>query len=300
MRRHCELTHQFCSDARSHQSAVPEVTFGCTGVANRALAHQHACMRAMLSQLLQPLNLALMLTWTAVGISLRDVEPQSAVLCAGLMVIFLMASLSCSVPRLRSWMGTSLLAIVAVCALSLVALTPRHGGAPVLLVVFGALVSMRWSLRATALVMVVVDVAFFLVLRRAGHTSAMQIVLIYGGFQAFAVLVGHYASTAERAREQLALVNADLLATRALLAESARDAERLRVARELHDVAGHKLTALKLNLRVLAQEPEFAHRGDVILCGQLADELLADIRNVVQSLRDTRGLDLETALRALA
>ncbi|MGH8078688.1 MAG: sensor histidine kinase, partial [Lysobacter sp.] len=93
---------------------------------------------------------------------------------------------------------------------------------------------------------------------------------------------------------------ADLLATRALLADSARDAERLRVARELHDVAGHKLTAMTLNLRVLAGDPTLAGRHELAIAQQMAAELLGDIRNVVQALRDSRGLDLRTALHALA
>ena len=48
-----------------------------------------------------------------------------------------------------------------------------------------------------------------------------------------------------------------------------RDAERLRVARELHDVAGHKLTAMKLNLRALASDPVFAARDEVRIAQQL-------------------------------
>jgi len=72
------------------------------------------------------------------------------------------------------------------------------------------------------------------------------------------------------------------------------------VARELHDVAGHKLTAMKLNLRALASDPALAGRPQVRLSEQLASELLEDIRNVVQALPDSRGLELETALRALA
>ena len=39
-------------------------------------------------------------------------------------------------------------------------------------------------------------------------------------------------------------------ATRALLADSARVNERTRISRELHDLLGHHLTALSLNLEV--------------------------------------------------
>jgi signal transduction histidine kinase len=85
-----------------------------------------------------------------------------------------------------------------------------------------------------------------------------------------------------------------------LLAETARDSERLRLSRELHDVAGHKLTALKLNLAALARDPRFATDEQVRLCSRLADELLADIRGVVMQMRQDEGLDLGAALQALA
>ena len=113
-------------------------------------------------------------------------------------------------------------------------------------------------------------------------------------------MTSHYASRAERARDDLVRVNADLLATRALLADTARDRERLRLARELHDVAGHKLTALSLNLRALATDPTLADRRELDVAQQMTRELLGDLRGVVQALRDARGLDLATALRALA
>ena len=124
--------------------------------------------------------------------------------------------------------------------------------------------------------------------------------VLYAGFQAFAALTSHYAESAERSREDVAAVNAHLLATRSLLAESARDQERLRLSRELHDVAGHKLTALKLNLTALARDPALAERREVALSAQLADELLGDIRGVVRQLRLHEGMALEAAIRQLA
>ena len=69
------------------------------------------------------------------------------------------------------------------------------------------------------------------------------------------------------------------------------------MARELHDVAGHKLTALRLNLRALqAASPS----PQLQLVEQLSAELMGDIRDVVHALRDAGGLDIDTALRALA
>jgi len=92
-------------------------------------------------------------------------------------------------------------------------------------------------------------------------------------------------------------VNAHLLATRSLLDESARDSERLKLARELHDVAGHKLTALKLNLTALQREG--GGHASVDSAAQLATELLADIRGVVAQIRQHDGLDIRDALTQL-
>ncbi len=119
------------------------------------------------------------------------------------------------------------------------------------------------------------------------------------GFQAFAALTAHYATAAEHTRNVLARVNAQLLATQLLLEESARGEERLKLSRELHDVAGHKLTALKLNLTRLARDPALAAREEVAISGQLAHELLDDIRAVVGELRKYDGVDLGAALETL-
>jgi signal transduction histidine kinase len=193
-----------------------------------------------------------------------------------------------------------LFALEAVCALIVVWLGPRAGTAPALLVILAAQLALVYPARWTLAAMLAIDLALYLVLRGSEHRAAAIVVLIFAGFQSFAAMIALYARRAEDAREQLSRVNADLLATRALLADSARDAERLRVARELHDVAGHKLTAMTLNLRALAADPDYAKRSEIAIAQRLSTELLGDLRNVVQALRDTRGLDLDVALRALA
>lgn len=258
-------------------------------------------MRLSWRDLLQPLDLAGLLTLFAVGLALRWMPAEDLWLGWSLLAAFTLAFLCRGLCLRRSpVLGHLLLALMPVAAVLLVYLDPRKGVAQVLLVVWVAMVAALWPPRVVIGAVVVIDVAVYLVLRDAAHPAPLTVTLLYAGFQGFAALTAHYASTAERARDQLARVNADLLATRALLADSARDAERLRVARELHDVAGHKLTAMTLNLRALAADPAFAARDEVRLAQQLSGELLGDIRNVVQALRDTRGLDLVTALHALA
>ena len=124
-------------------------------------------------------------------------------------------------------------------------------------------------------------------------------VLSLMGFQAFAMLTAHYAIRAEHARADLAQVNAELLATRDLLAQVSRDEERLRLSRELHDVSGHKLTALKLNLRAMAGKSASAAE-DLRVVSLLTDQLLDDLRAVVGQMRRHDGIDLRRSLQALA
>ena len=120
------------------------------------------------------------------------------------------------------------------------------------------------------------------------------------GFQAFAAMSAHYQLRSETAHEALSAAHAELQATQCLLEESARAGERLALSRELHDVAGHKLTALKLHLARLVRDPELADREALLVSRELADELLGDIRGVVSELRQHDGLDLQAALHALA
>jgi signal transduction histidine kinase len=122
----------------------------------------------------------------------------------------------------------------------------------------------------------------------------------YGGFQFFAAYSAHAVRRADESANELRQVNAHLLATRLLLAESARDTERLRLSRELHDVSGHKLTALKLNLAVLARKAEVAPLPELQTARSLVDELLHDIRGVVAQLRHHDGIDLREAMAKLA
>ena len=287
--------------AGGHDFALPEVTFGTNAIATVPWTPQHGCMHETLRKLLQPLNLAALGTLVAVGLSLRWISSQQAALGWSLLLAYTLILFADDFWRdRRALLRHVLIALQGMLALVLIALDVSTGVAPVLLVVWAAVISGAWPLRVAIPAIVAADILYYWILRADGHSMPLRLVVIYAGFQAFAALCVHYARSAEHTRDQLALVNADLLATRALLADAARDAERVRVARELHDVAGHKLTAMTLNLRALATDPAFAARDEVRIAQQLSSELLGDIRNVVQALRDSRGLDLTTALRALA
>lgn len=258
-------------------------------------------MHERIRQALAPLNLAAAFTLAAIGYGLHhEVAADRQPLVWLLLGITLTAILALDwMPRQSMWRAGSYL-MQAACAFALIGMAPRTGIAPVVLVILIAELAMEYRSRTVIVMAVLINIALYAALLAGGHYAPHIQVALYIGFQAFAALTTYYARSAERARDRLALVNADLLATRALLADSARDNERLRVARELHDVAGHKLTAMTLNLRALAADPAFAGRQEIALAQQLSGELLSDIRSIVQAMRFDRGLDLGTALRALA
>lgn len=100
-------------------------------------------------------------------------------------------------------------------------------------------------------------------------------------------------------RIALAAANAELLATQALLGEAVRASERLRIARDLHDVAGHHLTALKLHLDLATRQAGGQAPAALATASELASALLAEVRVLVSSERADRHIDLSNALATL-
>ncbi len=158
-----------------------------------------------------------------------------------------------------------------------------------------------------ALVWVALQTAAYGVCLALPGRDLAQVVTIagaFGGFQLFALYTFHIAEGERQAREELARTHEALLATRQLLAESTRAAERLRIARELHDALGHHLTALTLNLEAALHVPEGEGRRHVETAQRLARDLLGEVRQVVGALRreeaeGTLAGRLATALDAL-
>ncbi len=117
------------------------------------------------------------------------------------------------------------------------------------------------------------------------------------GFELFAAGAAWFARRESEARAELAQVNAELLATQSLLADSTRVAERLRIARELHDSLGHHLTALALQLEVARNTA--GENSAVTKAHELARGMLAEVRRVVGTMRDERHVELGRALEML-
>jgi signal transduction histidine kinase len=208
-----------------------------------------------------------------------------------------------SSPRMadRPELGRWLLVPQVVAGVATFLLDPGYGFSAVPMVINAATATFFIGMGPTLALVAAQTLAAFLAIRlgRAEPTAfAITEAVVYGGFQLFAVLMVEVSLRESRAREQLAALNAELASAHAQLAEASRTAERLRIARDLHDLVGHQLTALAVNLEVashLAQGPVAEH---VARSRMIAKDLLNDVRDVVGQMREG-SRDLSSALRAL-
>jgi signal transduction histidine kinase len=129
--------------------------------------------------------------------------------------------------------------------------------------------------------------------------NALTAAIAIAGFQLFALASSFLARSESDARQELAWTNAELLSTRALLAENSRNQERLRISRDLHDTLGHHLTALSLQLDVASRLTDGKAADHVRQAHAITRLLLSDVRDVVSELRSSTRIDLARAIRGL-
>lgn len=187
-------------------------------------------------------------------------------------------------------------------ALGTFLLYPDHGLTAALIVVSAATVARYASGRAVVAVIALQSVAAVAAVALAGAplVDVLAGAVVYPGFQAFGALVVLAARRETEARRELAHTHAKLRSTIALLEAATRDAERMRIARDLHDVVGHQLTALALELEVASHLVQEDRAGvHVRRARAVAKGLLEDVRRTVAQIRLTSH-DLRPALAELA
>jgi signal transduction histidine kinase len=193
------------------------------------------------------------------------------------------------------------LSVLTVCGLGISVTAETALGGILLLIVTGLLpwmlptgAAMAWLLAQNVLLVAVLnnipDISF---------SNAAMVGGLFLGISLFAFMSGVVSLSQHIARDALRRVNSELQATQALLADNTRIAERVRIARELHDVVGHHLTALTLNLEVATHLVDGKALEHVQQAHSLAKLLLADVREVVSELRVDDKVDLAAALRKL-
>lgn len=143
-------------------------------------------------------------------------------------------------------------------------------------------------------------VLWFVVMRFGwNQDGALISAVLYGTFHLFALLTARSAEEAAQARDEARFVNRELLATQHLLAEASRHSERTRIARDLHDMLGHHLTALSINLQIAERLAEGAVAQKIAESRALARLLLSDVRDAVSTLREGSRVDFDHAIRLL-
>jgi len=193
------------------------------------------------------------------------------------------------------------LVLLTGCALGISLVSVTAIGGILLLIVAGLLPWILSSVPAAAW-LTGQNVLLTLVISRFPEITLLDATATAGvflGISLFAFLGSVAAVRQNEARDELRKLNYELLATQALLAENTRVAERVRIARELHDLVGHHLTALTLNLEVVTHLVDGKALDHVRQALSLAKMLLTDVREVVSDMRREDKVDLAQALRTL-
>jgi signal transduction histidine kinase len=257
------------------------------------------------------MNLAAIGTWIVCGLSplveiaAGDLTGWPAVAFVASFVVFGAALLFCLFQPGRPSLFS--LAVQSTTALAMVALATAHargsGATSAAFVIVAAQLPYRltgaipwaWIAIQTGAMAVTSALA-----SGVGWVQVVTFAAAIGGFQLFAAASTILARSQAEARAELARTNDELRATRALLAESSRAAERVRIARDLHDALGHHLTALSLQLDVASRLVEGKPGEHVQRAHAITRLLLGDVRDVVSRLRDGAAVDLAAAVQALA
>lgn len=189
-------------------------------------------------------------------------------------------------------------------------LDPSISWVPTLFVVTAA--TSAYAFRNAALLTCIVvaqSLATLLGTLTAGYEpgAIVALPLAYASFQAFAVVVirgtqrEQYALVRadeahrelQEAHQELRAAHAELRTATALLAAGSRDAERLRISRDLHDGLGHQLTALTLQLEIANHQIQDGGAECVARARGMAKDMLTELRATVGELRaEPQGLDV--------
>jgi signal transduction histidine kinase len=190
--------------------------------------------------------------------------------------------------RVSTRVATALLAPLFVAVLLTYLLAPDYGTSAVPMVVFAATAAFLLPLWAT-LSLIGIQTAVLVVasvLQGGDGGFGVAVAVMYAVFQLFALLMVETSVRERRMREELGAANAELARAHSRLAETSKVEERLRISRDLHDLVGHQLSALAVNLEVASHLAEGPAADPVARSRVIAKDLLSDVRQVVGRLRE--------------
>jgi signal transduction histidine kinase len=214
--------------------------------------------------------------------------------------IFGAAILAAMLPKLRHGVFWALLCVQVAAVAAMAIFVPWAGMSTFLVIVAwqvamatGPTKALSWIIGQTLVIVAALNQALNPDLCWViGESLALQLILF--------LTAQAMRREAETARA-LAQTNRELRSAQAIIANNVRNAERLRISRELHDAWGHELTALGLQLEIASHVTEPGRGSEHVKQAKaLARALLAKVRDVVAALREAERCDLKEALEALA
>jgi signal transduction histidine kinase len=214
--------------------------------------------------------------------------------------IFGAAVCGAMLPKLRAGLLWPLLGVQLAAVIAMAAIVPWAGMSQFLLVIAWQVAMVTTPARA--LVWVVVQTAAIIVtLAQALNPDLCWVIAKSFALQLLLVFTARALRGEAEAARALAQTNRELRSAQAIIANSIRHAERMRISRDLHDAWGHELTALGLQLEIASHlhDPDRAN-DHVLQAKSLARDLLAKVRDVVATLREAERCDLRDELESIA
>ena len=248
-------------------------------------------------------------TWLAVAASVLSIRAEAPfldqVFTACLFVFFILAWLATTlISSHRHPIFLVSLLVQWCCVVGLFYLVPM---------IYVAILGVLWSSvlgyvlpmwRAMLMTLVAIYAPFILIYQNVWqHQGTWLSAGLFFTFNVFAVVMVNVSLRERDAKEQAQLLNNELIATQALLKQSATEQERTRIARNIHDLLGHHLTALSIKLQyashTLEKDDTVKAKPAVDECLHIAKLLLSDVREAVSEMRDHYNLDFRNTLYQL-
>jgi signal transduction histidine kinase len=175
----------------------------------------------------------------------------------------------------------------------------KYNIAAILLVLIATQLPSMCARKQAMMIMMSMSLAHFFIVFDGNVLDAFFRIIIYFLLQIFGFSTIEIVHREVKTKEELAAINQELLATRYMLKTSSERQERLRISRDLHDVIGHQLTALSLNLEVASHKVPIEYKPLITQNLVQAKNLLTDVREVVKEMRTTEQFDLAVTLQGL-
>ncbi len=242
------------------------------------------------------------LTWSLISylyLNQISLGAELAFKAAALLIFYLSFAAVVSTKGLgHSIRDKALLALQVILVLTLIRYD-KYDIAAILLVLVATQLPAILSRSKAILLILAISAAHFLIEFSGQFFATLFHSMIYFMLQIFGFSAIESTVREARAKEELSAINQELVATRFMLKESSQRKERLRISRDLHDVIGHQLTALALNLEVTSHKVPNEFKPLIQQNLAHAKTLLSDVREVVKEMRSEEQFDLVEKLSAL-